>query len=281
MNFNKIKSYAKINLALNILGRTKFYHKIESIISFIDLHDEIFIKEIKSKRHKIMFYGKFSKNIEKNNTISKLLNLLEKKKFLKNKKFFIKIKKEVPSKAGFGGGSMNASNILKYLKKKNIIKIKEKEIKNICYLIGSDVILGLNSTSAIIKSKREIKFFKNCDKFHVLLVKPDFGCSTKEIYSKVKRLNKPQFQKPNKNMFKFDFLKKTNNFLEPIAFSLYPKLKSIKFYLENSLDPLFVRMTGSGSALVAYYRSKGICKSAKKKFNQKYKNYWCISSKTI
>ncbi len=281
MNFNKIKSYAKINLALNILGRTKFYHKIESIISFIDLHDEIFIKEIKSKRHKIMFYGKFSKNIEKNNTISKLLDLLEKKKFLKNKKFFIKIKKEVPSKAGFGGGSMNASNILKYLKKKNIIKIKEKEIKNICYLIGSDVILGLNSTSAIIKSKREIKFFKNCGKFHVLLVKPDFGCSTKEIYSKVKKLNKPQFQKPNKNMFKFDFLKKTNNFLEPIAFSSYPKLKSIKFYLENSLNPLFVRMTGSGSALVAYYRSKGICKSAKKKFNQKYKNYWCISSKTI
>ncbi len=281
MNFDKIKSHAKINVALNITGKTNFFHKIESIISFISLHDEIFIKEIKSKKHKILFYGEFSKNISKNNTVSKLLRLLEKKKFLKNKKFHIKIKKNIPNKAGFGGGSMNASNILKYLLKKKIVKINEKEIKNICYLIGSDVILGLNSSSAILKSKNEIKFFKNFEKFYVLLVKPNFGCSTKEIYSNVKGYSKPQFRKPNKKMFKLNFLKKTNNSLEAIAFSKYPKLKSIKLYLENSLKPLFVRMTGSGSALVAYYHSKDICKNAKKKFNQKYKNYWCIASKTI
>ena len=40
-------------------------------------------------------------------------------------------------------------------------------------------------------------------------------------------------------------------------------------------------MTGSGSALVAYYQSKKRCENAKKKFNKKYKNYWCIASKTI
>ena len=281
MNFDKIKSHAKINVALNITGKTNFFHKIESVILFISLHDEISIREIKSKTHKIFFYGEFSKNISKNNTVSKLLKLLEKKKLLKDKKFFIKIKKNIPSKAGFGGGSMNASNILKYFLKKKIIKISEKEIRNVCYLIGSDVILGLNSTSAILKSKNEIKFFKNFEKFHLLLVKPNFGCSTKEIYSNVKGYSKPQFQKPNRNMFKINFLKKANNSLEPIAFSKYPKLKSIKLYLENSLKPIFVRMTGSGSALVAYYHSKDICKNAKKKFNQKYKNYWCIASKTI
>ena len=70
-------------------------------------------------------------------------------------------------------------------------------------------------------------------------------------------------------MFKINFLKKTNNSLEPIAFSKYPKLKSIKLYLENSLKPIFVRMTGSGSALVAYYHSKDICKNAKKKIPAK------------
>ena len=80
MTFNKIKSYAKINLSLNIVGKNSSLHKIESIISFISLHDEILIKRIKSNKHNITFSGKFSQNISKNNTISKLLGLLEKKK---------------------------------------------------------------------------------------------------------------------------------------------------------------------------------------------------------
>ena len=40
---------------------------------------------------------------------------------------------------------MNAASILKYFIKKKIIKISKKEITEICNLIGSDVILGLNS----------------------------------------------------------------------------------------------------------------------------------------
>ena len=110
----EIKSHAKLNLALNITGKNSSIHKIESIVAFVSLHDKIFIKNIKSKSHKILFTGKFSQNITKNNTVSKLLNILEKKKLLKNKKFKIKINKQIPNKAGLGGGSMNASNILRY-----------------------------------------------------------------------------------------------------------------------------------------------------------------------
>ena len=82
-------------------------------------------------------------------------------------------------------------------------------------------------------------------------------------------------------MIKFDYLKNLNNSLEPIAFSKFPKLKSIKYYLEKSSNKGFVRMTGSGSALVAYFKSKKICNNVKKKFKKKYKNYWCIVAKTI
>ena len=60
-----------------------------------------------------------------------------------------------------------------------------------------------------------------------------------------------------------------------------PILKKIKLNLENLLKPDFIRMTGSGSALVAYFKSKERCELAKKRFNKKYKNYWCIASKTI
>ncbi len=120
MGYSKIRSYAKINLALNVVGKSKKLHKIESIVAFVSLHDEIFIKKIRSKFHNISFRGKFSKNIGRNNTVSKLLEILEKKKLLKQK-FYIKITKNIPQKAGFGGGSMNAASILKFLIKKKII----------------------------------------------------------------------------------------------------------------------------------------------------------------
>ena len=63
MNFNKIKSYAKINLALNIISKSKDLHKIESLVAFIDLYDLIKIKKIKSKITRL-FYGKFSKKYQ-------------------------------------------------------------------------------------------------------------------------------------------------------------------------------------------------------------------------
>ena len=50
----KIKSNAKVNLALNIIGKGEKLHKIESLISFIDLHDLIYLKKTKKKDHKII-----------------------------------------------------------------------------------------------------------------------------------------------------------------------------------------------------------------------------------
>ena len=281
MAYNFIKSFAKINIALNITGKIKNLHKIESIVAFVSIYDVIFVKKIQSQKHIVIFNGKFSKNIPKNNSISKLFNILDKKKLLNNQRFKIRINKNIPLEAGLGGGSMNAANVLKYLIKYKIIKLSKKQISSICKSISSDVILGLNSTYTVLKSNSEIKQLKNCKKFYTLIVKPNFGCSTKIIYSGVKKFSRPKFNKISKKMIKFDYLKNLNNSLEPIAFSKFPKLKSIKYYLEKSSNKGFVRMTGSGSALVAYFKSKKICNNVKKKFKKKYKNYWCIVAKTI
>ena len=82
-------------------------------------------------------------------------------------------------------------------------------------------------------------------------------------------------------MFGSKFLINQENALEKIAFLEYPKLKKIKSFLENLKTPLFVRMTGSGSVIVAYYQSKRDCELAKVQFKRKFKNYWCNASKTI
>ena len=280
MNFEKIKSNAKINLALNVISKSDKLHKVESLITFINLHDLIYIKKIRSKKHHIIFKGKFSKNINSKNTVSNLFKTLEDKKLV-HQKFSIKIIKNIPQKAGLGGGSMNAANILKYLFKKKIVKIDKKQTFEIARSIGSDVILGLENTNSILTSKNLIKRFKNCQKFYTLIVKPNFGCSTKDIYSNVRNFDKIKFQKPSKKMFNINFLRKVNNSLEKIVLSRYPSLKKIRSYLENLENPMFVRMTGSGSAFIAYYISKNQCEKAQKKFKKNYKKYWCIISKTI
>ncbi len=148
-------------------------------------------------------------------------------------------------------------------------------------MIGSDVILGFYQKNAVLNSKNEIKHFSNIKKFYTLIVKPNFGCVTRDIYSRVRKFNKLKLNYPKKKMFNLKYLEKMGNDLEVVAFNKYPKLKMIKSYLENSLNPAFVRMTGSGSALVAYYQSKKRCERAKKRFDKQYKNYWCIASKTI
>ena len=281
MNSFKIKSYAKINLALNVTGKKSKLHNIESLISFIDLHDSITLRESNTKQHKINFFGKFSKNISKINTISKLLKILDNKKLLNNKKFEIKVIKNIPQKAGMGGGSMNAASLLNFFIEKKIIKIKKDELKKISNEIGSDVILGIKPSSAILLSNGDIKKYKNKIKFHILVTKPNFGCSTKYIYSKVNSFSKPQFNPPKQKLFEAKYLKNLDNDLEKVALNKYPELKIIKSYLSGLPNALFARMSGSGSSIVAYFHSKKACKKAYSQYKRKFNSHWCIESKTI
>lgn len=279
MSYIKIKSHAKINLALNIVGKTKKLHKIESIVSFLDLHDEIRIKKINQKNNKIKFFGKFSKGIKSKNTVSELLKNIEKKKLFKEK-FQITIKKNIPSEAGLGGGSMNAASVLNFFIKKKLLK-RKKEILKIANAIGSDVVLGLYKKNLVLKSNNEIKVIPSKKKFNILLVKPSFGCSTKRIYSKVKKFYKPEFNTKINNLMRSDFLREKKNDLEPIAIESYPKLKILKDFLDKLPNTEFVRMTGSGSTIIAYFNSLAKCKEASKKVSKQFRNYWCKTSKTI
>ena len=281
MRIFKIKSHAKINLALNIISKKTNLHKIESIVSFISLHDLIYVKQISGKKHKIFFKGKFSKNIGKINTISTLLKLLDKKKFLRNKKFEFVIIKNIPNQAGMGGGSMNAASLINFFIKKKLFKISNNDLIKLTNQIGSDVILGINPKNTILCANGKIKKFSKNINLYTLVVKPNFGCSTKYIYSKVKSFSKPKFSSPKQSMLQVKYLKTLDNNLETIVFKKYPQLKNIKAYLLNLRNNMFVRMSGSGSSIVAYFNSKSACNEAYKRFKVRFNSHWCITSKTI
>lgn len=282
MSISKINSYAKINLSLGVLGKLKNkLHRIESLVSFIDLHDEISIQQINKKKHKVFFYGRFSKNIPNKNTISKLLELLDRQNFLKNKKYLIKIKKNIPLKSGMGGGSMNASSVLRYFVNKNKLLLNTSQISQIASKIGSDVMLGIEKKNLILQGNR--KLFRSNKKIglYTIIIKPNFGCSTEKIYKNIKSFSKPALNKNKNKLFSVSNIISLKNDLEKVAFKKYPFLANIKQNMLNLPKVKFVRMTGSGSSLLAYFNSKKASLNAAKLLKKKYKNYWCILSKTI
>ena len=273
-----IKSYAKINLNLNIVSKRKInnLHQIESLVALIDLADEIKISEIRSKKNKVIFRGKYSKGIPKFNTITHLLALLEKEKIVK-KKYQILVKKNIPQKSGMGGGSMNAASILSFFLKKKILtkKLSEKFAKK----IGSDVILGLNKFPKVYLPSGKIRILKTRIKYYLLLVKPNFGCSTRKVFSANKVFSKSKLGKL-KNVNKTMIINSEND-LENSAFRLYPNLFKLKNKLLSWKKAEFVRMTGSGSTLVMYFNTKVSAKNALKMSKGKLNNCWCILSKVI
>jgi len=282
MKFSKIKSYAKVNLTLNVAKRlpSKF-HKIESLISFINLHDLINLRPIQSNNHKVYFKGKFAKGINTKNTITRLLKILDNKKLLNNQKFEIKITKNIPHKSGMGGGSMNAASLINYFIKKRIFKLSKKELINLANLVGSDVILGVNIKNTVLSSDGRLTKFKKKLGYYALVVKPSFGCSTNLIYSKVKYFSKPKYNSPKQSLFNTNNIVNSKNDLEQIVFKIYPKLKKLKLFLIKLPNIIFARMSGSGSSIVAYFHSKKATDIAAKKFKRKFNNYWYIKSKTI
>ena len=176
---------------------------------------------------------------------------------------------------------MNASSIVKFFLVKKIINLSKKSINNILKSVGSDAPLGMNLKNTIILKTGKLTIKEKKLGIYALIVKPNFGCSSKTIYSKTKVQTKPMYNNPKSNFFSIKNVINSNNDLEKAAFKLNPKLKNIKLFLSSLPNAMCVRMTGSGSCVVAYYQSKKKALKGLRLFKKKYKNYWCIVSKTV
>ena len=71
------------------------------------------------------------------------------------------------------------------------------------------------------------------------------------------------------------------NDLEKIVLNKYPKMKNLNFFLNTLPGLIFVRMTGSGSTIVAYFKNKKALDTGARIFRKQYSNYWSMKSKTI
>ena len=258
------------------------FHDIQSNFFLISLFDDIKIKKIKSKKDVIIFKGIFDKRINKRiNTVTKTLKLLRSKKLIVDN-YRVIINKKIPSFSGLGGGTGNAAAILKFFLKnkkldKNIVKF-EKEI-------GSDLRLFFHK-QAFQKNLRKMVKYKKKYKFYTTVVFPKLNCSTKNIYSKVKKYSQPckvDFSRiKDKSQSNFiQVMKYEKNDLQDIVVKKHPIIGKIIDFISTQKGCVFSRLTGSGSASFGIFNSYKLAKEAAKKIKKKYPQFWCVATKTI
>ena len=275
-----LSSYAKINLSLRINSKRKDgLHEIQSYFCLINLTDRIKLKEIKQKKDKIFFKGPFSKLVnKKDNSIINLFKFLRKLKLISNY-YSVTIYKNIPVFGGLGGGTGNAASILKALLKG---KVSESLLNKAESIIGTDLRLFFYKQGFLSNLKTITHFQKK--KLFFILIKPNVRCSTREIYSKVRKYSKKRLLAQNKIYTKNKFisvLSHENNDLQSIVEKKYPLIKKLLLTIRNEKGCCFSRMTGSGSVCYGLFKDQITAKKALNKLKIKFPKFWFSFAKTV
>ena len=275
-----LSSYAKINLSLKInFKRKDDLHEIQSYFCLINLSDKIKLKKIKGKKDKIFFKGPFSKMVnKKNNSIINLFKFLRKLNLISNH-YSVTINKNIPVFGGLGGGSGNAASILKVLFKGKVSKSLLNKAEKI---IGTDLRLFFYK-QGFLSNLKTITYFQK-KKLFFILIKPNIKCSTREIYSKVRKYSKKQLFAYNKINTKNEFisiLSQESNDLQSIVEQKYPMIKKLLLAIKNEKGCCFSRMTGSGSVCFGLFKDEITAKKALNKLKIKFPKFWFSFAKTV
>lgn len=239
----RVKAYAKVNIGLKIVGkREDGYHLLSSYFLLIPLYDEI---EVEIER------GEYSVTIEGNDYINnetdlmtKACNLFRERTGL-NFKIKIIIKKNIPLRAGLGGGSSDASAILVLLNS-YFSYFSTSELISFSSLIGADCPFFVSGYKLAyvsgIGERVEEREWTLPYSYISLFRRSDKGTSTKEAYRKIDEIKESEKDEILSSLsYPIRRSSFPNDFEKVEGIELY---ESIKEYLETD-D--YISLSGSGS----------------------------------
>ena len=186
MNSIKLKSRAKINLSIDVLGkRLDGYHLVEMIMQTIDLFDRIKIFSL--EEDKIIIESN-SEDIPLNdsNIVYKAADLI-KEQFGIKQGVRIYIEKNIPIAAGMAGGSSNAAAVLVGLNELWNLNLDKNELKDLGLKLGADVPFCIEGQACLAENIGEkLTHIQGLSQdAYILVCKPELFVSTKEIYEEV------------------------------------------------------------------------------------------------
>jgi 4-diphosphocytidyl-2-C-methyl-D-erythritol kinase len=243
----KLRSFAKINLGLEITGkRADGYHTLRTIFQTIDVCDELQLRE--NKKQKVTLSGTDPRiPWDESNTIVRACRLIH-EKYGVNQGFDITIKKNIPPGSGLGGGSGNAAVMLLFLNQYFNLRIPLAEMTILAAKIGSDVPFFLSGGTMLGEGIGEsLTVLPEITPRPIALFIPSLQVSTALIFSRFSLTKTALPSKIQLFLQRGDFSALENE-LENVTFDLFPEIREIKQkMLQGGCD--FVQMTGSGSAV--------------------------------
>ncbi|MBU4493106.1 MAG: 4-(cytidine 5'-diphospho)-2-C-methyl-D-erythritol kinase [Nanoarchaeota archaeon] len=255
------KAYSKINLSLDIIKRlASGYHKIESVIQELELHDIIKLKKIE-KGIKL----KCNINIcpDNENLAYKAANILIENYGIKEG-VEITIEKRIPVAAGLGGGSSDAAATLKGMNKLFNLNLSEKELIEISNNIGMDVAFCLfGGTAYATGMGNELQKIEKIPEFYVVLAKPNFNISTEDAYNNIdyektgKQLKTAEMLNAIKEEDINKIAESMHNDFEYIVCKEHPIINEIKQKMIQN-GALNALMSGSGPTVFGITKGKTI-----------------------
>ncbi len=269
-----VKAFAKINLYLDVISkREDGYHNLEMVILPLELHDLIHIEYLPYLIDSYITCDHVDLQETKYNLITKTIQKLrEIYKFKQN--FNISVHKEIPIKAGLGGGSSNAASTMKALNKVLNLKMDEKAMKDVAVTLGADVPYCLINKPSIVRGiGDEIKEINIKHQYFVLILKPEQGLSTKHVFEFSDTLNLDHGNISDvvtalENGDDKLLAKAMFNSLEKASIEMAPIIQEYKDMLRNDGFEM-VLMSGSGSSVYALTTDKNFAKTMYHKYERK------------
>ena len=253
----KIKAYAKINIALDVVGkRDDGYHLLRMIMQTIDLYDTIEIEKINVGIK--LNCNKHYVPTDERNLAYKAAKLF-KETYSIDDGVDIKLIKNIPVSAGLAGGGTDAAGVLKVMNKIFNVNAADDALKALGLKLGADDPYCINGGTALCEGIGEqitqLKQFK--DKI-LVLIKPPFGVSTKEVYKNFdlsKVIFHPRIEELIKRMENDDIYFVANNMknlLENVTLKKHRVITNIKEEVKVN-GAIGTMMSGSGPTVFAFF----------------------------
>ncbi len=271
-----IKSYAKINIVLNIKGKQEDgYHQLDMVMLPLALHDSILLSKVPNAPDNYVTTDDFALGDIQYNLATFAIDTMQ-KKYGFNEKFRVFIHKILPIQAGLGGGSSNAAATMVGVNKYLNLGATDEDLIEIGKTLGADVPFFIKNVPARCQGIGEIMTpvtVKN--NYYVLIIKPNAGCSTKKVYeiSDSLKLETYDVEKVIKALEEGDdelLASSIGNALEPAGVQLVPEIKIIEDELKAK-GLKIVLMSGSGSSVAALSTDKKLIKRIAKDYEDKYR----------
>jgi len=266
-----LRSYAKVNLGLEVLGvRQDGYHELRTIFQTIDLHDDIVLRPARAGITVACDHPRVP--LDGTNLAARAAAELQ--RFCgREDGVAIEITKRIPVAGGLGGGSSNAATVLMGLTHLWRLDVEWSELHRIATRLGADVPYFLMGGTALgLARGEEIYPLQFQLRTHLVVVDPGIPVSTAAVFKRIDARLTPR--ENSYTIFRFvsrylggspDFDLLEND-LEPAALEEAPELAEKVARIRGALlknGAQLAALSGSGSAYFGLFSDPGRARRAR------------------